>query len=112
MGVISQLKVLMRSNISAQKFDREKWGSELAPILNLWKKLNHGSNVLHQKLQSPAESDNTPPVNAFVKLEHYNAVLLIQKVHSTLASLAKVIKGTQLVTPAIQNMAAVLMNHE
>ena len=38
--VISQLKVLMRPDILSQKFDKEKWGSELAPILNLWKKLN------------------------------------------------------------------------
>ena len=30
----------MRADISAHKFDKEKWGTELAPILNLWKKLN------------------------------------------------------------------------
>ena len=38
--VISQLKVLMRSNLEASKFDKEKWSTELSPILNLWKKLN------------------------------------------------------------------------
>ena len=38
--VISQLKVLMRSDLEASKFDKEKWSTELSPILNLWKKLN------------------------------------------------------------------------
>lgn len=38
--VISQLKVLMRANTMADKFDREQWTNELSPILNLWKKLN------------------------------------------------------------------------
>ncbi|KXJ28478.1 Cytoplasmic dynein 2 heavy chain 1 [Exaiptasia diaphana] len=38
--VIGQLKVLMRSDVVAHKFDKEKWSVELSPILNLWKKLN------------------------------------------------------------------------
>ena len=38
--VISQLKVLMRSDLEAHKFDKERWSTELSPILNLWKKLN------------------------------------------------------------------------
>ena len=38
--VIGQLKVLMRSDVIAHKFDKEKWSVELSPILNLWKKLN------------------------------------------------------------------------
>lgn len=41
--VIGQLKVLMRSNLEASKFDKEKWSTELSPILNLWKKLNQVS---------------------------------------------------------------------
>ena len=43
--VISQLKVLMRSNLEAHKFDKEKWSTELSPILNLWKKLNQVSST-------------------------------------------------------------------
>ena len=30
----------MRSDLEAHKFDKEKWSTELSPILNLWKKLN------------------------------------------------------------------------
>lgn len=30
----------MRSPELASRFDREKWHSQLSPVLNLWKKLN------------------------------------------------------------------------
>lgn len=52
-----------------------------------------GTKVLQQKVQIPLENERTAPVESFVKLEHYNAIQLVQNVHVTLASLAKVIKG-------------------
>lgn len=44
--MISQLKVLMRSDLEAYKFDKDKWSTELSPILNLWKKLNQVSQLV------------------------------------------------------------------
>jgi dynein heavy chain 2 len=41
--VISQLRVLMRSESTGDKFDRELWTAELNPLLALWKKLNQVS---------------------------------------------------------------------
>lgn len=38
--VISQLRVLMRADAKANKFDKELWQTELSPLLNLWKRLN------------------------------------------------------------------------
>lgn len=38
--VISQLKVVMRSETSGDRFDRTVWSAELNPLLSLWKKLN------------------------------------------------------------------------
>ena len=38
--VILQLRVLMRADAKASKFDKELWNTELAPLLNLWKRLN------------------------------------------------------------------------
>ena len=43
--MISQLKVLMRADTIADKFDREQWTHELSPILNLWKKLNQVTDI-------------------------------------------------------------------
>ena len=36
----------MRSDLEAYKFDKEKWSTELSPILNLWKKLNQVSSLV------------------------------------------------------------------
>ena len=38
--VLSQLRVVARTEGSAERFDREVWSTELSPLLNLWKKLN------------------------------------------------------------------------
>ncbi|CAB3978327.1 cytoplasmic dynein 2 heavy chain 1-like [Paramuricea clavata] len=109
--VISQLKVLMRSTVAAHKFDREKWSAELSPFLNLWKKLNQGSQLIQMKLAPPADKGESP-VTSFVQLERYNAVRLVQHVHGSLAALSKVIKGTTLLTAETQNLATSLMKQE
>lgn len=36
----------MRSDLEAYKFDKDKWSTELSPILNLWKKLNQVSQLV------------------------------------------------------------------
>jgi dynein heavy chain 2 len=41
--VITQLRVLQRANVKASRFDKEVWGNELSPVLNLWKNLNQVS---------------------------------------------------------------------
>ena len=124
-ATISQLRTLMRSVDGASKFEREKWNSELAPILNLWKKLNQGSSLLQMKLAPPGSEisdsggSSTPrptsqgdPVSAFVQLEFYNAVTLLQKVHKSLVGLSKVIRGTALLDETVSKLADFLMRQE
>ena len=50
--VIGSLKVLMRADAKASKFDKELWQTELSPILNLWKRLNQVSTELMSALSS------------------------------------------------------------
>jgi hypothetical protein len=38
--IIISLKILQRTDVEVQKFDKEKWSALLTPLLNLWKKLN------------------------------------------------------------------------
>ena len=52
------------------------------------------------------------PVKAFVELEHYNGVTLIQKVHKSLVLLSKVIRGSILVDEAVTKLADKLMSQE
>ncbi|GAB1603232.1 cytoplasmic dynein 2 heavy chain 1-like isoform X1, partial [Argonauta hians] len=112
-NVLSQLRVLMRSDIKGSKFDKDVWSSELGPVLNLWKKLNQGQQLLHMKVRPPKQKDGTTsPLLAFLQLEKYNAVKLIQFVHSSLAGLSKVIRGSQLLTPNVQKLAEALLDQE
>ena len=128
-AAINQLRTLMRSADGAAKFEREKWNAELAPILNMWKKLNQGSSLLQLKMTAPGSAEITDagsavgggtsprqntsdPVKAFVQLEYYNAVQLLQKVHKSLVSLSKVIRGTSLLDENVSKLADYLMRQE
>ncbi|KAJ3590900.1 hypothetical protein NHX12_008848, partial [Muraenolepis orangiensis] len=109
--VISQLRVLSRSVATGSKFDRELWSTGLSPVLNLWKKLNQGSTLIHQKVDLPTEGQGSP-VLSFIVLEQFNAVRLVQSIHHSLAALSKVIRGTQLLTAEVQKLATALLNQE
>ncbi|XP_043928516.1 cytoplasmic dynein 2 heavy chain 1 isoform X1 [Protopterus annectens] len=109
--VISQLRILNRSVTAGSKFDREVWSNELSPVLNLWKKLNQGSNLIHQKVSSPSERQGSPSLS-FILLEQFNAIRLVQSVHQSLAALSKVIRGTSLLTSEVQKLASALLDQE
>ncbi|XP_047450013.1 cytoplasmic dynein 2 heavy chain 1 isoform X3 [Mugil cephalus] len=109
--VISQLRILGRLVATGSKFDRELWSTGLSPILNLWKKLNQGSTLIHQKADPPTEGQGSP-VMSFIALEQFNAIRLVQSIHHSLAALSKVIRGTQLLTPDVQKLATALLNQE
>ncbi|XP_069942834.1 cytoplasmic dynein 2 heavy chain 1 isoform X1 [Cherax quadricarinatus] len=109
--VIAQLKVLMRSPELASRFDREKWHSQLSPVLNLWKKLNQGANLIQAKVSIPASSSESP-VKAFIQLEYFSVVSIVQTVHRSLAQLSKVIRGTLLLTTSVQELADSLLRQE
>ncbi|CAL4059761.1 unnamed protein product, partial [Meganyctiphanes norvegica] len=109
--VINQLKVLMRSTELAERFDREKWHSQLSPVLNLWKKLNQGSNLIQAKVVANSGSGEAP-VRAFIQLEYYSVVTIVQTVHRSLAALSKVIRGTLLLTTEVQKLAEAFLRQE
>uniref|UniRef100_A0A3Q3WZD5 Cytoplasmic dynein 2 heavy chain 1 n=1 Tax=Mola mola TaxID=94237 RepID=A0A3Q3WZD5_MOLML len=109
--VISQLRVLSLSVATGSKFDRELWSNGLSPVLHLWKKLNQGSTLIHQKVAPPTEVQHSP-VLSFITLEQFNAIRLVQSIHQSLAALSKVIRGTQLLTPDVQKVATALLSQE
>ncbi|KAF5921105.1 hypothetical protein HPG69_018505 [Diceros bicornis minor] len=109
--VISQLRILGRSVTAGCKFDREIWSNELSPVLNLWKKLNQNSNLIHQKVSPPNDRQGSPIVS-FIVLEQFNAIRLVQSVHQSLAALSKVIRGTTLLSSDVQKLASALLNQK
>jgi hypothetical protein len=43
------LKILQRTGVEVEKFDKDKWSALLAPLLNLWKKLNQVKTLKKQR---------------------------------------------------------------
>ncbi|EPY79965.1 hypothetical protein CB1_000877044, partial [Camelus ferus] len=109
--VISQLRILGRSVTAGCRFDREIWSNELSPVLNLWKKLNQNSNLIHQKVLPPNDRQGSP-ILSFIVLEQFNAIRLVQSVHQSLAALSKVIRGTTLLSSEVQKLASALLNQK
>ncbi|XP_008581746.1 PREDICTED: cytoplasmic dynein 2 heavy chain 1-like, partial [Galeopterus variegatus] len=109
--VISQLRILGRSVTAGSKFDREIWSNELSPVLNLWKKLNQNSSLIHQKVSPPNDRQGSP-ILSFIVLEQFNAIRLVQSVHQSLAALSKVIRGTTLLSSEVQKLASALLNQK
>jgi len=64
------------------------------------------------KVTLPGEASADSPIKSFIILERFNAIKLVQSIHQSLASLSKVIRGTQLLTNDVQNLAAALLTQE
>ena len=72
-----------------------------------------GVQLIQMKVAPPTEkSGKETPIISFILLERYNAIKLVQMVHGSLATLSKVIRGTQLLNKDVQNLAAALLNQE
>lgn len=69
-----------------------------------------GSELLTKRAVPPSESNF--PVLEFVALERYNAIGLVQTIHSSLKDLNKVMKGSALLSPAVQKVAGALLKNE
>ena len=70
-----------------------------------------GSELISKKVSPPSDKLDSP-VLAFISLERYNAVRLVQAVHSSLANLNKVLRGSALLTTDVQRLARALLKHE
>ena len=69
--------------------------------------------MIQCKISAPSDKTGSMlPITSFVLLERYNAVKLVQSVHGSLASLSKVIRGTQLLTKDVQALSEALLSQE
>ena len=81
-------------------------------IISFFAVINQGSQLIQMKISPPAETGKESPLTSFVLLERYSAIRLVQIVHSSLASLSKVIRGTALLDAQVQALAAALLRQE
>lgn len=114
--VVNQLKLLLRSSEGEQKFNKEEWQRLLSPILNLWKKLNQSSGLIHLRLDSKEiqESERLAknPLEIFVMFEFRRAVELVQVVHQSLAAVSRVIRGTTILNSEALDVGRALVRQE
>ena len=68
--------------------------------------------MINKRVTPPSDSLDSSPVLEFVCLERYNAIRLVQMVHTSLADLNKVIRGNMLLTPHVQKLAGSLLKNE
>ena len=130
--VIDQLKVLARPDALMSAFNREAWFRELSPLLQLWRRLTEGGDLLREAADASAtaaaaaaaaaattvdgsgrskssKTSTASPLTAFVALERQNALAWVQQVNTELSALGQVIKGTALLTPQLMALGRALL---
>jgi dynein heavy chain 2 len=108
--VINQLKVLNVQLTEGSRFNREKWSTELSPLIGVWNKLI-GANqaTLEYKLKGSADA---APLDAFVLMECEKAHNLVKYVNTEIMSLTKVINGSLLLSPKIATLGNSLLRSQ
>jgi dynein heavy chain 2 len=116
--LIRQLRVLSSSDAEASKYDREKWRTQLGPVMELWQQLVSSSpGVVSKKAGRDSTSQSShannkkvnDPVDDFVAMEYELAGEICSVVDASLSGLKKVLFGSGLLTPAIQVAATALL---
>ena len=99
-AVLGQLRSISRVSDSGAAFDREAWGKLVSPFIALWHKLN----VQQPRISSDSlgKTSALDPVDGFVKQQVETAEKLVMLVGGTFASIDKVARGAELLSPGVQ----------
>ncbi|KAL3101915.1 hypothetical protein niasHS_003324 [Heterodera schachtii] len=111
----------------AKAFSKHLWGEALAPLLSLWKRLNHQKPQLLQNAQekqkempklekekanAKEEANADDPLVEMLQLEFAYALKLLQNIHSSLSAISRAIKGTNLPEKQTIEVAQSLINFQ
>ncbi len=97
--LIRQLRVLSSSDAEASKYDREKWRTQLGPVMELWQQLVSSSpGVISKKASRDSTGQSSTvnnkkasdPVDDFVGMEYDLAGEICSVVDASLSGLKKV----------------------
>lgn len=93
-AVVKQLRALSTVDAEASKYDREKWRSQLNPVIELWQQLTSTSGVVTKKVRETTASGDSKkaldPVDDFVCMEYELSGDLCNSIDASLSSLKKV----------------------
>lgn len=108
---INLLKQITAVSKEDLKFDRDMWAKALGPILKLWKSIYSPEGFRSLKIK-PGHLNSEDPVDAFTYMEAHSMLVTLQRINETLSSIAKVIKGTGMLTSKIESEAMSLLKRE
>jgi dynein heavy chain 2 len=72
---------------------------DIQPILNLWKALNKGTNLIELSTVKNAADSNQQPIDVFVDQELNFAIRLVKNIHKSLAAINQAIRGNTRPSP-------------
>ncbi|KAI8908484.1 dynein heavy chain and region D6 of dynein motor-domain-containing protein [Gorgonomyces haynaldii] len=107
--IVNQLLRLGQATGEETKFERERWSAQLAPFVNLWKKLTTGSDLIDKQFTM---GSNLDPIPSFFDLEYQDALELVNTMNLSLNALGKVIRGAQLLTNDVKTLGNQLMQND
>lgn len=107
--VQSNLKTLSTVADSSGKFDRERWASQLTPLLTLWQTLAGSCDQFRNTTLLPLSPEATP-VECIVSMEMRKAKLLLRTVDESLGAIGRVVRGTELLASATKAEGNALTN--
>ncbi|GMH35100.1 hypothetical protein BSKO_02968 [Bryopsis sp. KO-2023] len=118
-AVITQLNQMTISQASNAAFNRAKWQKLLSPIIRLWESLLASHPHLNPSRQASninrinrGKSTNSNPLDLFLMLEWECGKTITSSIHSTLASISRVLKGSESLSPNVQEEGLSLIQHQ
>ena len=112
--ILKDLKNLMLTTDEEVTFDRERWRKQIGPVLEIWKqissKLDGEKDTENESKIGDDDEESNDPILLFVIREVSVANGLVRRVDTELNALRRVIYGSALLTPAIQNLARSILS--
>lgn len=106
--VINQLKKMAAVSEGELRFDLAKWTKVLGPICSAWAQLYKPE--VFEKINITQDHLNSPdPVEGFVFMEIVTVKEILQYVHQSIQTIARILQGSEMLTDKSQKEASQLM---
>jgi dynein heavy chain 2 len=109
--VISKLNNMFSAGFETLKFDKEKWGEKLTPLINIWKIVYNGDNLdnLYRNIHKVNSED---PIILFFRSELIQIYDLAKLVDTSLTSISNALFGNSIITSSIYKQGLCLLQNK
>jgi len=110
-AVLTSLKQLAAVSAEELRFDKHVWTAKLGPICQLWTNL-YKQELFGKLVITQDHLNAVDPVDAFVYMELEGVKEILQVVNDSMSSIARILKGTEMLTAKSQKEATNLLQAE